>query len=103
MNKIGESINPPTGIETGIQSGFLSALVTWLMDLFTRAIHRLDRTLPTDGSEAMTGPLELMEYTDTPDTKPAAASYEGTIIYVSDGGAGAKFRGSDGTNWVNLG
>lgn len=36
--------------------------------------------------------------------KPAAASVApGTIIFVSDGGAGAVFQGSTGTAWVNLG
>jgi hypothetical protein len=37
-------------------------------------------------------------------TKPAAASVPaGTIIFVSDGGAGAVFQGSTGSAWVNLG
>jgi hypothetical protein len=37
-------------------------------------------------------------------TKPAAASVPpGTVIYVSDGGAGAVFQGSTGAAWVNLG
>lgn len=36
-------------------------------------------------------------------TKPAAAGWKRRIIFVSDGGAGAKFQASDGTNWVNLG
>lgn len=34
---------------------------------------------------------------------PAAADHEGEVIYVSDGGAGAEFQGSNGTAWVNLG
>lgn len=42
--------------------------------------------------------------TYTTATKPAATSVgPGTIIFVSDGGAGANFQGSDGTNWKNLG
>lgn len=37
-------------------------------------------------------------------TKPAATSVPpGTIIFVSDGGAGAVFQGSTGSAWVNLG
>lgn len=35
--------------------------------------------------------------------RPAASSMAGHVIYVSDGGAGAKFQGSDGSAWVNLG
>ena len=36
-------------------------------------------------------------------TLPVAEDNKGGIIYVSDGGAGAQFRGSNGTAWVNLG
>ena len=36
--------------------------------------------------------------------KPAASAVmPGTIIFVSDGGAGAVFQGSTGAAWVNLG
>lgn len=34
---------------------------------------------------------------------PPAADHEGEAIYVSDGAAGSKFRGSDGSSWVDLG
>lgn len=44
-------------------------------------------------------PLAIFEAADLPD----AADWEGAIVYVSDGSSGQKFRGSDGTNWVNLG
>lgn len=36
-------------------------------------------------------------------TRPTASAVPRTIIFVSDGGAGAVFQGSDGTSWVNLG
>ena len=36
-------------------------------------------------------------------TIPLATAHEGAIIYVSDAASGAKFQGSDGTNWVSLG
>ncbi len=36
-------------------------------------------------------------------TKPSAAGNAGRIVYVSDGAAGSKFQGSDGTSWVSLG
>ena len=40
----------------------------------------------------------------TTGTLPAASVLnEGEIVYVSDGGAGAVFQGSNGTAWVNLG
>jgi hypothetical protein len=36
-------------------------------------------------------------------TLPAASQHTGKIIFVSDAASGAKFQGSDGTSWVNLG
>jgi hypothetical protein len=95
--------SPPRGADPSLAI-FGSDLIRTLTGLFTSVNMRVNRTLPKDGTEPMTAPLELMTYTDTPDTKPAAAAANaGSIIYVSDGGAGAKFRGSDGTSWVNLG
>jgi len=91
----------PTRIERGPHEGYLSALLRSLSELLGRVIERLNGVAPKDGSEAFTGPLPLMEYTVA--TRPTASSYEGTLIYVSDGGAGAVFQGSDGTSWVNLG
>lgn len=86
---------PPQGNGDHVQD--ITTLEKELQRLFFRYGFRLNRVFPKDGSEGLTA------YTDTPDTKPAAADHEGAIIYVSDGGAGAKFRGSDGTSWVNLG
>lgn len=37
-------------------------------------------------------------------TRPAATAVQaGTIVYVSDAGAGLQFQGSDGTVWRTLG
>lgn len=37
-------------------------------------------------------------------TRPAATDVKaGTAIFVSDGGAGARFQGSDGATWLSLG
>lgn len=103
MNPVEEApMIPQEGI-SGPAKGFLGSLVKTLVRLYNTYGYRLNRVLPKDGSEAMEGPLTLMEYTDSPDTKPTASDYPGSVIYVSDGGSGAVFRGSDGTNWVNLG
>ena len=40
--------------------------------------------------------------TYTEATKPADAN-QGSVIYVSDGAAGANFQGWDGAGWVPLG
>ncbi len=81
----------------GPHGGFIASLITVLRDVFERHARRSNGLLPKDGSEGLTA------YTDTPDTKPSASANPGALIYVSDGGAGGKFRGSDGTSWVNLG
>lgn len=91
----------PTLIENGPHRGYLQSLLEALRQHFVRLASRANGTLPKDGTEAMTAPLTLMTYTVA--TLPTAASYPGAIIYVSDGAAGAKFRGSDGSAWVNLG
>lgn len=76
-------------------------MVAQLGRYFGQVGHRLNGSLVKDGSEPMTGPLGLKEYTVA--TLPTASDYEGHLIYVSDGGAGAVFRGSDGSSWVSLG
>lgn len=86
----------------------LSGIFTWGGQLIRQLIfnfqtygYRLNRVLPKDGSEAMEGPLELESYEEA--DLPDAADHEGAIVYVSDGASGSKFRGSDGTDWVDLG
>ena len=101
MRRVPRTLIVPTALENGPHKGFLAALVRGLVEAITVHASRLNLVLPTDGTEAMTAPLELMTYTVA--TEPAAADYEGTVIYVSDGGTGAVFRGSDGAAWVNLG
>lgn len=71
-----------------------------LSQTFLRWSIRLNAALPKDGTEALTGPLTLGTYTVA--TLPAAASHPGAILYVSDGSAGQKFRGSDGSSWLNI-
>ena len=62
---------------------------------------RANAGYPRDGTEAMEAPMPLATYTVA--TLPTAADYTGCIIYVSDAGAGARFQGSHGGAWVNLG
>ncbi len=94
--------SPPRGIPLAI-TGWAGDMVKVLTGLFTETNSRLNKVLPKDGTEDMTAPLTLMTYTDTPDTVPTASDYAGAVIYVSDGSSGQKFRGSDGSSWVNLG
>ena len=83
-------------------------VLTWASD-FTRVVHdtlakisfRVNRMLGVDGKERMTAPLRLRSYTVA--TRPTAADHTGGLIFVSDGAAGSKFQGSDGTSWLSLG
>lgn len=63
--------------------------------------RQIAAVLPKDGSEPMGAPLPLHSVTVA--TLPAAADWEGAVVYVSDGASGARFRGSNGSAWVNLG
>lgn len=91
----------PTRVDRGPHESDILALLQALRKHLIQVAQRLNGTLPKDGSEAMTGPLRLATYLTA--SRPAAASYPGAIIYVSDAGAGSKFQGSDGSVWVYLG
>ncbi len=56
--------------------------------------------LPLDGSAAMNSPLKLATYTVA--TVPAAASYTGAAIYVSNEIGGATLAFSNGVNWLRV-
>ncbi len=92
--------SPPRGLPTAL-TGWAGDMVKVLSSLFTETNARLNRVLPKDGTEAMTAALPLQEVLVA--ALPAASANEGRIIYVSDGGGGAVFRGSNGSSWVNLG
>lgn len=57
---------------------------------------RLNQALMEDGSEGMTAPLQLKSYTIA--TRPASAP-TGSIIFVSDAGAGLKLQYWTGAAW----
>lgn len=101
--KVQNSIQVPAAI--GNDPAGLSQWVNYLSQSINRFIAilatRVNISLQEDGSERMTAPLPLVAFTAA--TRPAAASWTGSIIYVSDGGAGAVFQGSNGAAWVNLG
>lgn len=94
-------IPSPPGPSTASLIAWATAMVMVLTTIFTERGQRLNVLLPKDGTEAMTAPLGLATFTVA--TLPTASDWPGSVIYVSDGAGGAKFRGSDGTSWVNLG
>lgn len=103
MTPVNERPQIPTGDRRTIRSITLwsDTLIRQLVAIFQNYGYRLNKVLPKDGTEAMTAPLPLKEYLAA--DLPAASEHEGAVVYVSDGASGAKFRGSDGSSWVNLG
>lgn len=78
-----------------------AGVVSWLQRFVGQFLEqfRLHRHLfpSTLGSE-----MRVRKYLVA--TQPTAAQAgEGAIVFVSDAGAGAKFQGSTGAAWVNLG
>lgn len=72
-------------------------LVQALMRELVLANVRSNLLLAGDGTEAASGPVKLASYTVA--GVPAAATYTGSIIYVSNGTANKRLAVSDGTNW----
>ena len=101
MNKVTEIAALPSPPAYPGAGSFAHQLISALGRLFMEMGYRLNRCLPVDGSEPMTGPAGLAIYTVA--TRPAAADYPWSLIAVSDGGAGAEFQASNGSAWVNLG
>lgn len=101
MNKATESPALPNPPARHGRDGFEHALVASIARLFMEVGYRVNRVLPVDGSEPMSGPLRLAEYTVA--TRPAASAHPWSVIAVTDGGAGAEFQASNGTAWVNIG
>lgn len=75
----------------------IAGLVVQLQRIVAEFGVRLNGALQKDGSESMTGPIQLASYA-TADL-PAAADYEGTIVYDSTTNQ-VKF--SDGSTWTAL-
>lgn len=76
---------------------YLNILVRVLQEMLSQVNYRLNRSVPLDGTDAMTGPFVVKSYTVA--TVPTAASYTRGIIWVSDETGGATLAFSDGTNW----
>lgn len=82
-------------------SQWAAVLAEQLIEVVQQHGYRINRSINQDGAIPMENPLRLAPYLAA--SLPTAASWPGGIIYVSDGAAGTKFRGSDGAAWVNLG
>lgn len=94
-------------VSTGVSFPRLSdpnGVMQWAGDAMTQIARelmahaqRLNKALLEDGSEAMEQPLLLPSYTVA--GLPAAGSWQGAIVYVSNGTANKRLAVSDGTNW----
>lgn len=111
MRKVPESI--PINISTGdspsaIQRS-LSALLRQLTVYASLVGYRLNRAFPYDGSEPMTGDIELSD--DGPIISTGSGSPEGSktapvgsVFHRTDGGGGTSFyvkeTGTGNTGWI---
>ncbi len=91
----------PSGTNGMLNFQWAISIAMSLKPVFYAIGQRLNGSIHKDGEVDMAAPFGLAEYTVA--TLPDPTEFEKKIIYVSDGAAGAKFRGSDGTSWVNLG
>ena len=78
-------------------TNYVTGLHRDLFNIFTRIATRANGVLPKDGTEAMTAPLPLKQYA-TADL-PAAASYEGCIVYDSTTNT---VKWSNGSVWATI-
>lgn len=86
---------PGAGLQPAIVA-YLNYIGANLSNWTPLVAARLNQALPEDGSEAMTAPLTLKSYTTA--TRPASAA-TGSIIFVSDAGAGLKLQYWTGAAW----
>lgn len=85
---------PIPGVDSlGTLRNLTKALYTELAALLSRGAE----VLPKDGTEAMTAPLPLAQYTTA--ALPSAALYEGCLVYDTTTST-VKF--SDGATWASL-
>lgn len=73
------------------------ALTKALFQELTEILNRLREVFPKDGTEALTGPLPLMQYPTA--SLPNAALFEGHIVYDS---TTQTVKYSDGATWQSL-
>ena len=103
MTILTEQVSLPTSFSGSVDSLLIAfrSLIQVLMVKFPEVIAQINRSVKTDGSQGMTQPLPLASFTIA--GRPAASLWTGSVIFVSDGGAGSVFQGSNGTAWVSLG
>ncbi len=81
-------------------TGGAAALAKALYQELTVYAYRLNLALLKDGTEPMTAPSPLLSVTVAQLASTwAAASYTGTVVFVSNETSGATLAFSDGTNW----
>ena len=89
--------NPQLPFAPSVELASINNLIKVLSQLLTEHARRLNLAVMKDGTETMTGPVKLAQYA-TGDL-PAAADYEGSIVYDSTTNT-VKF--SNGAAWASL-
>jgi len=68
---------------------------------FIDSIEQRVQALERITAGALSGSMRVPIY--TMGTLPSAADHMGGLVFVSDAAPGARFQGSDGIDWVELG
>jgi hypothetical protein len=93
MQKVNEG--PPLVSAANDPRSWINHAFVTLNPLLSMIGRRLNRVLPLDGSETMTGPLPLAQYTTA--GLPAASSATGSVVFDTTVGA---FKYSNGSSWI---
>jgi hypothetical protein len=81
------------------QDPFFSTLISNLTKILGEIVQRSNVTITNDGDETMVKPFRLVATTVAGLTDFPAASWTGSILYVSNGTGNKRLAVSDGTNW----
>jgi len=92
-----EFVNPPSSGDSQALFQHAASLTRMLYATLTAFGFRLNRVLPKDGSESMSGPLGLTGFTVA--TLPPASAHLNSVVAVVDEVGGHTIAFSDGTNW----
>lgn len=76
-------------------------IVRQLIEVIQQHGQRINGSIHEDGGIVMANPLVLQPLLTA--ALPPAPTWPGGIVFVTDGGPGAEFQGSNGVVWVPLG
>lgn len=99
-----DKVSPSPNLAFPLALNSISEIQQWATSFVSSALgelrnhaSRLNEMIAADGSETPSNPWPLNLYPKA--SLPAAASWTGHVVYVTDETGGATIAFSDGTNW----